>query len=120
MHPIAFQIGRFSVHWYGVMIAIAFLLGLWTASRRGIRDGLAPEKVIDSGTWLILGTIIGARALYVISYREVLFQDPLFPSAPWTEIFMVQRGGVVFYGGLIGASLACILYTRRHKLPLWK
>jgi phosphatidylglycerol---prolipoprotein diacylglyceryl transferase len=120
MHPIAFKLGSFSVHWYGVMIAIAFLLGIWTASRRGMRDGIAPEKILDIGPWLIVGMIIGARALYVISYREILFQDPLFPRAPWTEIFMVQRGGVVFYGGLIGASLACILYTRRHKLPLWK
>jgi phosphatidylglycerol:prolipoprotein diacylglycerol transferase len=58
--------------------------------------------------------------LYVISYWDDLFRDPLFPKAPWTEIFMVQRGGLVFYGGLIGASLACILYVRRKKLPLWK
>jgi phosphatidylglycerol:prolipoprotein diacylglycerol transferase len=102
------------------MIALGFALGLWTASRRGLRDGIDPEKIIDSGTWLILGTIIGARALYVISYPEELFKHPLFPKAPWTEVFMVQRGGVVFYGGLIGASLACILFARRKKLPLWK
>ena len=33
---------------------------------------------------------------------------------------MVQHGGLIFYGGLMGASLACILYTRWKKLPLWK
>src|SRR5262245_60041803 len=47
-------------------------------------------------------------------------KDPLFPIAPWTEIFMVQRGRLVFYGGLVGASLACVLYARLKKIPLWK
>jgi len=102
------------------MMAVAFLVGLWTAGRRGLREGIASDKIVDVGPWLIAGTIIGARLLYVISYWDDLLRKPLFPSAPWTEIFMVQRGGLVFYGGLIGASLACILYVRLKKLPLWK
>jgi phosphatidylglycerol:prolipoprotein diacylglycerol transferase len=120
VHPIAFKVGSFSVHWYGVMMAVAFLLGLWTASRRGLRYGVDPEKVLDIGPWVIIGTIVGARALHVVTYWDTLMKDPLFPNAPWTEIFMVQRGGLVFYGGLIGASLACIIYVRFKKLPLWK
>ena len=101
-------------------MAVAFLVGLWAAGRRGVRDGIAPEKVHDSGIWLLLGTIIGARTLYVITYWSTLMEKPLFPQAPWTEIFMVHRGGLVFYGGLVGASLACILYAHRKKIPLWK
>ena len=120
MHPIAFNLGNFSVHWYGVMMALAFLAGLWTASRRGMRDGLHPEQIIDLGPWLIVGAIVGARTLYVITYWDRLIKDPLFPGAPWTEVFMVQRGGLVFYGGLIGASLGCILYSWLKKIPLWK
>jgi phosphatidylglycerol:prolipoprotein diacylglycerol transferase len=120
VHPIAFELGNFPVHWYGVMMALAFLAGLWTASRRGVRDGLAAEQVYDAGIWLLFGTIIGARALHVATYWNTLMEHPLFPQAPWTEIFMVQRGGLVFYGGLIGASLACVIYARRKKIPLWK
>lgn len=120
MHPIAFHIGSYAVHWYGVMMAVAFLAGLWTAGRRGLRDGIAPDKIHDAGLWLIVGTIVGARTLHVITYWDALMKDPLFPRAPWTEIFMVQRGGLVFYGGLIGASLACLLYARWRKIPLWK
>jgi phosphatidylglycerol---prolipoprotein diacylglyceryl transferase len=120
VQPIAFHIGSFAVHWYGVMMALAFLTGLWTASRRAVRDGIAPEKILDLGPWLILGTIVGARALYVVSYWKDLFREPLYPNAAWTEVFMVQRGGLVFYGGLIGASLACILYTLIRKMALWK
>jgi phosphatidylglycerol---prolipoprotein diacylglyceryl transferase len=120
VHPIAFQWGSLTVHWYGIMMALAFLAGLWTASRRGRREGVPPEKIVDLGPWLVIGTIVGARALYAATYWKNLMQDPLFPRAPWTEVFMVQRGGLVFYGGLIGAVLAGVLYARIKKLPVWK
>ena len=78
------------------------------------------EKILDVGPWLIVGAIVGARALYAATYWDALVQEPLFPRAPWTEIFMVQRGGLVYYGGLIGATLAGILYAWIKQLPLWK
>ena len=120
MHKVAFQIGSFTVHWYGVLLAVGMLLGLWTASRRAMRDRIPPERIFDAGAWLIIGAIIGARALYVVSYWDRLFQDPLYPNAPWTEIFMVQRGGLVFYGGLIGGVAGGLLFVWIKKLPLWK
>jgi len=115
VHPIAFKLGSFSIHWYGVMVALGFLAGLWTAGRRGARAGIATEKIVDLGPWLIVGAIVGARTLYVISYwRESFAAKPLW------EIFAVWQGGLVYYGGLVGASLACILYVRLKRLPLWK
>lgn len=101
-------------------MALAFLAGLWTASRRAQRDGITPEKILDIGPWLIVGAIAGARLFYVATYWDTLMDRPLFPQAPWTEIFMVQRGGLVYYGGLMGAALACILFARIKQLPLWK
>jgi phosphatidylglycerol:prolipoprotein diacylglycerol transferase len=115
MHWIAFQLGPLSIHWYGVMVALAFLAGLWTASRRALRERVAAEQIIDLGPWLIVGTILGARTLYVISYWH-----DVFAGKPISEVFMVWKGGLVYYGGLIGASLACMLYARVKKLRLWK
>lgn len=115
VHPIAFQFGRVTVTWYGIMMALAFLAGLWTASRRGLREGVPGERILDLGPWLIIGGIAGGRALYVFSYWREQFSGHALP-----EIFMVWRGGLVFYGGLIGASLACVLYARRRSIPLWK
>jgi phosphatidylglycerol:prolipoprotein diacylglycerol transferase len=115
VHPIAFQLGSITVTWYGVMVAVGFLVGLWTASRRALSSGIPSEKVLDIGPWLIVGTVLGARALYVLSYW-----NEQFAGRPITEIFMVWRGGLVYYGGLIGASLAGILYARLKALPLWK
>src|SRR5437899_3206027 len=82
---------------------------------RAPRQGIASEKIADLGPWLILGAILGARALYVIT-----FWSEQFAGQPISEIFMIHHGGLVYYGGLIGASLAFILYARRKKLPLWK
>src|ERR1043166_7182536 len=101
------------------MIAVAFGLGLWTAGRRGARDGIPRPQIVDIGPWLIIGTIVGARALHVITYWRAGFAPMPFWKAIG-EAFAVWNGGLVFYGGLIGASLACILYVRRKKIPLWK
>ena len=120
MHPIAFDLGSFPLHWYGVLLAVGFYAGFWTAGRRCRRDGLSPEKLMDLGPWLIIGGIVGARTLYVTTYWDRLMETPLYPDAPWTEIFMVQRGGLVFYGGFIGSLLGCVLYTTWKKVPLWK
>jgi len=115
VHPIAFNLGPLTIHWFGVMVALAFLLGLWTASRRAPQSGINGERIVDLGPWLILGAILGARTFYVVSYwREE------FAGKPISEIFMIQHGGLVFYGGLLGASLAGIIYVRVRALPLWK
>ena len=55
------------------------------------------------------------RALYVISYWHESFE-----GRPIGEIFAVWNGGIVYYGGLVGATLACAIYLRIKKLPLWK
>lgn len=115
MHKIAFQVGEFTIYWYGVFVALGFLTGLWIASRRALLSNIAPEKVLDLGPWLIVGTLVGARLLYVVSYWE---RD--FAHKPLWEIFMVRHGGLVYYGGLAGASLACIFYSLVRKLPLWR
>jgi phosphatidylglycerol---prolipoprotein diacylglyceryl transferase len=115
VHPIAFHLGALTVHWYGVMVALGFLAGLWTAGRRAMHVGMAAEKIIDLGPWLIVGAILGARTLYVISYWHESFE-----GRPIEEVFMVWKGGLVYYGGLVGSSLACIIYCRSKKLPLWR
>lgn len=115
MRSIAFNLGPLTIHWYGVLVAVGFLVGLWNASRRAPQAGIPGEKIADLGPWLIVGALLGARTLYVISYwREQFAGQPIW------EIFMIHHGGLVYYGGLIGAALACVLYTLWKKLPLWR
>ena len=113
MHPIAFSIGSFELHWYGVFLVIAFLSGIWTASRRGVRDGLPPERIMDLTFWLLVGAFAGARGLFLITYWREEAGKPILS-------LVFQRAGLVFYGGLIGGTVASLIYLRAKKLAVWK
>lgn len=114
VHKIALQLGPLTIHWYGVLVAAGFLAGLWTASRRAPLAGIAGERIAELGPWLILGTLVGARGFYVAAYwRE------FFAHQPWWEMLAVHHGGLIFYGGLLGASLVVVLFARRKGIPLW-
>lgn len=97
------------------MIALAFVFGLWTATLRARRVNVSAETIADLTLWIMVGVILGARIVYVTTY----WKDE-FAGQPLSEIFAIWHGGLVYYGGLIGASLAGIIYLRRKKLPLWK
>lgn len=97
------------------MIALAFLAGLWTATLRAPREKISPDRIADITLWLMVGAIVGARFVYVTTYwREE------FAGQPILEIFEVWHGGLVYYGGLIGAMIAGMIYIRWKKMPLWK
>jgi phosphatidylglycerol---prolipoprotein diacylglyceryl transferase len=115
VHKIAFEMGPVTVTWFGILVALGFMAGLWTASLRGRRVNFQPDTILDLGPWLLLGAIVGARAVFVITYWP-----ETFAGHPIYEIFMVQHGGIVYYGGLIGSSLACIIFAWVKKLPLWR
>jgi phosphatidylglycerol:prolipoprotein diacylglycerol transferase len=115
VHPIAFHLGSLTIRWYGVMMAVAFFAGLWTATRRAKLANVSSDVITDVTLWLMLGSIIGARIVYVTTYWKQEFADQ-----PFSEVFMIQHGGLVYYGGLIGASVAGIIYLRWKKLPVWK
>ena len=116
MDPIAFKIGGFAIYWYGILVAGGFMAGLWTASRRCVLDELDGKVISDLGVWIIIAGMLGARAMYVLTYW-----DDQYAGEPLWQVLDFRRGGLVFYGGFIGAVLAVILYTRFHgKQPLWK
>lgn len=123
MHPILFEIpkidlgswtiGPIPIRLYGLMIGIGFLLGIWLASRRAKKEGIDPDRIMDMGVYLLLAAIIGSRLLYVLVNLQEFRQAPL-------EAFAIWKGGLVFYGGLLGAVPTGIWYVRRHNLPVWK
>lgn len=112
MYDIAFHLGPLPIYWYGIMVTLGFGLGIWTSCRRAPLAGISGETVLDMGTWLVIGAVIGARLLYVIYFWEEFNTRETF----W-EAFKSWRGGLVFHGGLFGAVLAGWIFTRYRKLP---
>ncbi len=98
------------------MVGLGFVFGLWAAARRARAVGINPDHMYDLVfPWILVGGMLGARLLYVISYW-----DRDFAGQPFTDVFQIWRGGLVFYGGLLGAVLAAMYRIRKLKLPLWK
>lgn len=115
MKPILFHVGSFPIHTFGLLVALGFVTGLWAASRKARAAGLNPELPYDLAPWLIGGGLLGARLLYVISYWQ---RD--FAGQPFGEIFALWKGGLVYYGGLLGATVAGVIVVLRRRLPLWR
>lgn len=114
MHSIAFEIGGVAIHWYGVLVAFGFLAGLWTAGRRGLRVGVTPELIWDLGTWVVVGSLVGARAWYVVEYWQTDFA-----GRPWLDVLKIRQGGLVYYGGLVGAIVAMSWVARVRSIRIW-
>ena len=96
MHPILFEIGRFPVYTYGVLLAAAYLLGLQFALVRARTRGLDPNRVMDLGIWIIISALAGAKLLLLIVDFDTFGRNP-------GELLTLLRSGGVFYGGLIAA-----------------
>ena len=97
------------------MMALAFLAGLVTATRRARLVNVHADIIADVTLWLMIGGIVGARVVYVTTYWKTQFA-----GLPFSEVFMVQHGGLVYYGGLIGATVAGLSYLAWKKSPVWK
>lgn len=103
------QLGPFSVHWYGVMYLCAFasamLLGRYRAGKA--YTPLTKPQVEDMIFYGAMGVVIGGRCGYVFLYNFPLFlENPLW-------LFKVWEGGMAFHGGLIGVTVAMLIYAKK-------
>jgi len=111
MHPDFISFGPFSIHTYGVMMALGFLAGLGNWVLLGRRDGRSPQFCTDLMFWVMVAGLAGARTAYVLENWPAYAADPL-------SIIRVDQGGLVFYGGFAAAGAAVVMFARRHREPL--
>ena len=116
MHPVLFSVFGFRIHSYGFMLALSFLLGIWLATWRAKKRGLDPNVITDVGFYVILAAIVGARLYYVLLKWDLFKNNPASIFNPFQE-GQIGIGGLVMFGGFIGAILAGFLYFRFKKLP---
>ncbi|MFQ5513318.1 MAG: prolipoprotein diacylglyceryl transferase [Myxococcota bacterium] len=111
MYPELFRIGDFSVSTFGVMMAIAFLVGGELAARSFERAGERREIAWQLVTWCAIGGILGAKLWYVVE------QAARNSGVPWTE-FLLSRSGLTWYGGFAGGTIAGLLGGRHYGVRL--
>ncbi len=109
--PASFQLFGRTVYFYGVLIALGFLLAILYCSRHAPEFGIRGEDIVDLALWLIPAGILGAR-LYFVAFR---LSD--FAGEP-RRILAVWEGGLAIYGGVIAGILCIVLVCRRKKIPV--
>ena len=108
---IAFQIGPVVVRWYGILMAVSIVVGLWLGHREARRQGLPADDIISAGQWAILAGLVGAR-IY-----EVIFNWDYYGQYP-AKIVAVWEGGLAIHGGLIVGPLVGVWLAHRWRLPI--
>ncbi len=113
--PEIFQLGPFSVRWYGFLFASGFLIGYYIGERM-LRSENVNQKWIDSlFFYIIIATIVGARLGHVFFYGwDYYSQNP-------AEIFKVWHGGLSSHGGTLGILVALIIHSKliTKRSVLW-
>jgi phosphatidylglycerol:prolipoprotein diacylglycerol transferase len=106
-----FQIGSYQLPTYGLTILIGFALGILVAVKRPAISGLQRDDIFYSFLYGAIGTVVGAKLLYLAITLPVMMRSASFVFS-WDTIVELLRYGFVFYGGVIGAILGFFLYAK--------
>lgn len=106
MYPVLFRIGDFELTSFGVLVAIAALVGLWMF-RRELRRSRLPDEGVDAAIAGVIGGLAGAKLLWVFEH---------FGEEPVVDL-LVSRGGLSWFGGFVGGVLAGLVVMHRKGLP---
>jgi phosphatidylglycerol:prolipoprotein diacylglycerol transferase len=102
------------MYWYGLLVAIGFIVAIRIASREGERIGVNPDQLLSATLVAALFGLLGARVFYVLQNQPQYYID----GKHLGEALSLWQGGLTFYGGLFGAILGAWLYAGRYNLPL--
>lgn len=112
--PVVVAVGPLAIRWYALAYITALVLG-WRLVRRWVLEApvvATPLQVDDFLTWATLGVVLGGRLGYVLFYQPGFFFE--HPG----QIFAVWQGGMSFHGGMLGVSIAVIVFCRRNSLSV--
>ncbi len=112
MIPELLRLGPIHLHSYGVMMAVAFLVGTWLGLLEAKRRGLDEDKLLNVVIVTLVASVLGARALYVLEHLADFRRE-------WGSVLALWQGGLTLYGGLVAGTFAGLASARRFGLPRW-
>ena len=111
--PIILSLGPIHIYWYGLMVVLGILAGLFVILRLAKLYSLDRETIFDLAFWLIIFGLIGARLYDVCLNLAYYFAHPLYVLEVW-------RGGLAIHGAVIAGLLVVIVFARRQKIDFWR
>ena len=112
MHPDLVNLGPLHIRSYGMMMAIAFLVGTWLGLREAKRLRLDEDKLVNVILITLVASILGARLLYVLEHLQEFRRE-------WGTVFALWQGGLTLYGGMAAGAFAGLLSAKRFGMPMW-
>jgi phosphatidylglycerol:prolipoprotein diacylglycerol transferase len=112
MFPDLIKIGDFTIHTYGVMVALGLIAAYFTAIYFSKKEKIGTKKIENIIIFAVLGGIIGARIAYDIEHHDEM--QSLF------DYIAVWKGGIDWFGGFIGGLLTALFFIKKYQIPLWK
>jgi len=111
--PILYRIGPITIRWYGLLIAIAVLLGVSLSQYLAKRRHVNPDLLGDLAIWLVVGAIPAARLYYV------LFEWSQYANNP-QRIIAIWEGGIAIHGAILGGTLAALIFAKLQRISFWQ
>ncbi|MBI2050586.1 MAG: prolipoprotein diacylglyceryl transferase [Parcubacteria group bacterium] len=111
--PIAFSIGPFAVHWYGLLLALGVVAGYWLVGKLAKQQGITAEQAKTVLINALIGGFIGARLYHVVT-------DWGFYGVYPDQIIAVWNGGLAIHGAMLGALAVIVYYAKKRGLSFWK
>ncbi len=107
--PVAFTVFGKDIYWYGLIIAVGFILAVCYMMVRAPLFGLTSDDALDEVLWAVPIGVICARAYYCIFYWELYKDNPI-------SVFYIWEGGLAIYGGVIGGAITVFLVSKIKKI----
>lgn len=112
--PEIFHLGSLTIRWYGLLFALGFVFGYIIMGDMFKREKIAPKLLDSITTYMVLGTVIGARL------GHCLFYEPEYYLSNPFRILKVWEGGLASHGAAIGILIALYFFTKKaNKSYLW-
>ena len=114
MRQVLFTIpifGGVKIFGYGAMLVLAFIGSTWLATWRARREKLDPDVILDMAFWIFFIGLVGARLFYCVQYWGRGINTLL-------DVVQYWKGGIVYYGGVLGGSVAFFVYRYFRPFPL--
>lgn len=108
----SFSIGGISFAYYGLIIGIAIIAGLFMAQADAKRRGQDPDLYLDFAIYAVFFSIIGARLYYVV-FQWAYYKEHL------AEIINLRKGGLAIYGGVIAAVITLIVFAKKRRVSFF-
>ena len=113
LNPTLLKLGFLEIRWYGLIMALSFLVGSLIAVKLGKKRNLSKDTIYDFLLYLIPISIVFARLFHVFLYNfSYYIENPM-------QIIQIWKGGVSLYGGLTGALISGLIFSKKNKIPFY-